>query len=119
MARHRKATIEDAVSLFELRLKSILQLAPRGMSKESTIRWSKRLTIEGMERRIRETEVWIAEVDNTIAGWIAIRLDYIDGLYVDPAFIGRGVGTDLLNLAEKLMEGAGIQWIRLDASINA
>lgn len=81
--------------------------------------WAARMTIARMEQRIREAEVWLAEQNDTIAGWVAIRGDHLDGLYIEPAFVEQGIGTRLLNLAEQLMRDAGVQVVHLEASCNA
>ena len=117
--RHRKATLDDTVRLFELRKNSILELAPRGMSITQSESWAAKMTIERMELRMRETEIWVAEMNSAIVGWVAIRGDLLDSLYTDPEFVERGIGTALLSLAEKLMRDAGVQIIRLEASWNS
>ena len=80
-ASFRQAIIKDAAHVFELRRRSILELAPRGMSVAQAEKWAANLTLEQMEQRIRETELWIAEADDAIVGWVAIRGDYLDGPY--------------------------------------
>jgi putative acetyltransferase len=40
-------------------------------------------------------------------------------LYTHPEFERRGIGTELLGLAEELMRDAGVEVIRLEASSNA
>ena len=117
--RTRKATVTDVPRMWELRRDSILTLAPRGMTLAQAETWANSMALEGMEQRFRDAEVWVAEADDTIAGWIALRGDYIDGLYTDPRFVERGIGTELVAFAEALMRGRGIQIIRLEASINA
>jgi len=89
------------------------------MSLVEAKKWAARMTIPRMEQRIREVEVWLAEINNTIVGWVAIRGDYLDALYVDPTFVEQGIGTRLLNLAEQLMRDEGVQVVRLEASWNA
>lgn len=116
---HRKATRRDAKRLFELRRKSILELAPSGMAVAQSERWAVAVTIEGMEQKIREMEVWVAEVKGTIVGWVAMRGDCLEGLYTDPEFAGRGVATELLGLAEQWMRERGIETIRAEASWNS
>lgn len=117
--RYRKATVDDAVRLLELRRQSILVLAPRGMTFAQSETWASKMTLEGMKDRMRETEVLVAELNDLIVGWVAFEEDYLDGLYTDPDFAQQGVGTGLLSLTEKLIRDAGVKSIRLEASWNA
>lgn len=116
---HRLATLDDANRLFELRRRSITELAPKAMSIVEAARWAEKLTVAGMERKIRELEIWIAEVSETVVGWGAIRGERVEGLYMDPEFAGRGIGTELLDLLEGLMRGRDIPAVCAEASSNA
>lgn len=49
-----------------------------------------------------ENDVWIASRRGTLVGFLAIRDDHIDQLYVDPCHQGLGVGTLLLRKAREL-----------------
>jgi putative acetyltransferase len=118
-AVHRLATLDDANRLFELRRQSITELAPKGMSIAEAASWAEKLTVAGMERKIRELEIWVAEVSETVVGWGAIRGDRVEGMYTDPEFAGRGIGTELLGLLEGLMRGRGIPAVCAEASSNA
>ncbi len=118
-AAHRLATLGDADRLFELRRQSIIALAPKGMSVAEAETWAATLTIAGMERKIRELEIWVAEVNDKVVGWGAIRGDRLEGLYMDPQSVGQGIGTGLLVLLEALMRRRGISVIRAEASANA
>ena len=118
-AVHRLATLGDANRLFELRRQSITELAPEGMSIAEAASWAEKLTVAGMERKIRELEIWVAKVSETVVGWGAIRSDRLEGLYTDPEFAGRGIGTELLGLLEGLMRGRGIPAVSAEASSNA
>jgi putative acetyltransferase len=116
---HRLATLADAGRLFELRRQAIVALAPKDMSVAEAKTWAATLTVEGMKRKVRELEVWVAQVNGTVVGWGAIHGDRLEGLYTDPAFIGRGVGTELLGLLETLMQARGIPAVMAEASVNA
>jgi putative acetyltransferase len=81
--------------------------------------WAKNLSVLGMELKIREMEILVAEINRQVVGWGAIRGDQLEGLYTDPGFAGRGIGTELLNKLEVLMRTYGIRTIRVEASLNA
>jgi putative acetyltransferase len=89
------------------------------MSVAEAETWAATLTVEGMERKLRELEIWVAEVNGTVAGWGAIRGDRLEGLYSDPELAGRGVGTGLLGLLEVLLRARGIAAVMGEASANA
>jgi putative acetyltransferase len=116
---YRLATLDDAAALFEIRRRAILELAPREMSISEANAWAARLTLPGMERKLCEFEVWVAELDGLAAGWGASRDDYLEGLYTAPEFAGRGLGVALLEVLERLMRERGVQVVRAEASSNA
>jgi putative acetyltransferase len=118
-ATHRPATLDDTNRLLELRRQSITELAPKGMSIAEATGWAEELTVAGMEWKIRELEIWVAELSKTVVGWGAIRGDRLEGLYTDPEFAGQGIGTELLGLLEGLMRGRGIAAVCAESSSNA
>src|ERR1700676_4245133 len=118
-AAHRPATRDDADRLFELRRQAITQLAAKGMPAAEATSWAENLTIAGMQRKIRELEIWIAEIDKRVVGWGAIRGDRLEGRDTEPKFAGRGIATELLGLLEGLMRGRGVSAVRAEASANA
>ena len=68
-AVYRPATRKDASRLHDIRRRSILELAPPTMPKAEATAWASQLTLSGMERKLRELEVWVAELDGAIVGW--------------------------------------------------
>jgi putative acetyltransferase len=72
-----------------------------------------------MEQKLRELEVWVAELDGVVGGWGAIRGDVLEGLYAAPEFAGQGVGAGLLDMLEGLIRDRGFPSVRAEASINA
>jgi putative acetyltransferase len=118
-AIHRLATLHDACCLYRIRRHSILELAPPSMVTLAAEVWAAKLTLAGMERKLRELEIWVAELDDIVAGWGAIRGGYLEGLYTAPEFAGRGVGSDLLDMLERLMRARGIPAVEAEASSNA
>ena len=56
-------------------------------------------------------EVWLAEVDGSLAGFAHLTRTWLDGLYVAPYAQRRGVGTALVDLAKSLRpDGFGL-WV--------
>ena len=98
---HRRATLNDTNRLFDLRRQSITKLAAKGMSIEEAARWAEELTVAGIERKIGEPEIWVAEVSEKVVSWGAIRGDQLAGLYTDPQFASQGIGTELLRMLEE------------------
>jgi putative acetyltransferase len=74
-AIYRLATREDASRLYDIRRRSILKLAPPTMPAAEAQAWAERFTLAGMEQKLRELEVWVAEQESIVAGWGAIRGD--------------------------------------------
>ena len=89
------------------------------MSVAEAETWAATLSVEGMKRKLRELEIWVAEVNGAVVGWGAIHGDRLEGLYTAPEFTGRGVGTGLLALLEALMRARGIATVMAEASANA
>lgn len=108
----RLATLSDAECLFELRRKSIVSLARKGMAGTQVEKWAANLTVAGMEQKLREMEIWVVELNGSVAAWGAIRGDRLEGLYTAPEFATRGIGSELLAMLEGLMHERGIsfQW---------
>ena len=119
IATHRRAGPADAPQLLEVRQRSITILAPQGMPIAAVESWATNLSVAGMEQKIRALEIWVAEIDGRAVGWGAIHGDRLKGLYTDPDFARRGIGTALLAELEALMRARGIGRIDAEASVNA
>jgi putative acetyltransferase len=118
-AVYRLAMRKDASGLYDVRRRSILELAPPTMPKAEAQAWASQLTRSGMERKLRELEVWVAELDGIVVGWGAIRGGRLEGLYAAPEFAGQGVGAGLLGMLEGLMRDREFPSVRAEASANA
>ena len=118
-AVYRRAMRKDASRLHDIRRRSILELAPPVMPKAAATAWASQLTLSGMERKLRELEVWVAELDGVVVGWGAIHGDRLEGLYAAPEFAGQGVGAGLLGMLEGLIRDREFPSVRAAASVNA
>ena len=67
----------------------------------------KRYSLEQARKGFRESiaaqcDVWVAEIDGVIVGYMALNGSYLDRLYVSPSRQREGIGTSLLRQAMKL-----------------
>jgi putative acetyltransferase len=118
-AIYRLATRKDTSRLHDIRRRSILELAPPAIPVAEAQAWASKLTLSGMERKLREFEVWVAEPGGVVGGWGAIRGDTLEALYAAPEVAGQGVGAGLLDMLEGLMRDREFPSVRLEASSNA
>jgi|SRR4051812_40338968 hypothetical protein len=68
-AAHRPPTRAGAAQLLALRQRSIIALAPAGMPVADAQMRAANLGLSGMEAKLRELEIWLAERDARVAGW--------------------------------------------------
>ena len=59
----------------------------------------------------KNCDVWLAELDGRLAGFLAVNGDLLEHLYVHPHFHNRGVGSSLLDKARELMPGGFTLWV--------
>ena len=118
-AVYRRAMRTDAERLYDLRRRSILEVAPPTMPVAEAQAWAVQLTLSGMEQKLRELEVWVAERGGIVAGWGAIRDDHLEGLYTAPELAGQGIGSGLLAMLEGLIRQRQFPSVQAEASSNA
>jgi len=72
---------------------------------------------------VSHDEAWVVEIDGSIAGWSALQLRgevaWLEDLWVDPAYMGRGVGTALFREATTRATRAGAQRMEWEADLDA
>jgi GNAT superfamily N-acetyltransferase len=58
------------------------------------------------DRAIPEMQVWVADLDGVVVGQIMLAPGWLHHLYVDPSWMGRGLGDEFMALArQRLPEG--------------
>jgi N-acetylglutamate synthase-like GNAT family acetyltransferase len=89
-----------------------------GYDRDFVRRWAEGLTFQG------EQERWVAEVDGEIAAWAALippadGVAVLDDLWVDPVWIGHGLGARLFHLAADRARELGAERLEWGAEPNA
>jgi putative acetyltransferase len=115
----RPAEEADIHDLASVRHNAIVKLAVSAMSESRAIGWADSGDERRVARAIDEHEVWVAVDGKRCVGWVEIAGDRIEGLYVCPDLAQQGIGSSLMQYAEKRIGSAGFGTARLDASPNA
>jgi len=127
--RIRRATREDVAALMDL-LRRVVPL----MRAAGNLQWDESYPNESVfERDIHKGQLWVAEIDGSVAGVAALTTDQepeytqvgwdveepavvVHRLAVDPAFRGAGVAAALMEKAEAVAAERGIAVLRVDTN---
>jgi GNAT superfamily N-acetyltransferase len=95
----RRAAAGEAVAVGDLWLRSryaSVPAIPQPLHSDDGVReWFARVVLA-------TREVWLAEVGEQVVALMVLDGDWIDQLYVDPEWFGRGLGSQLVELAKEL-----------------
>ncbi len=97
--RIRRATASDAdaVAMVYLRARrhAVPQIPPVQGPDDNVRSWLVGAVLRG-------EEVWVAETEHTVVvAMMLLEGEWIEQLYVDPAWTGRGIGSSLLEVAKR------------------
>ena len=103
----RRATPDDAVpvgTLFTHTRRSCMPYLPALHTADEDRAWMRDVVF-------KHCDVWIAELDGRLAGFLALERDLLEHLYVLPEFHGCGVGSALLAKAHELRPSGFRLWV--------
>jgi len=111
----RDARADDFDRLRELTFRS---KAHWGYDRDFVHRWAAGLTFESEEER------WVAEAGDEIVAWAALAppgagIAVLDDLWVDPAWMGKGLGRQLFGIAADRARELGAERLEWGAEENA
>jgi ribosomal protein S18 acetylase RimI-like enzyme len=115
----RKAVASDAVPIHELHIRSVRQLCSAVYSPEIIDGWLQNRTPQGYLPGIHRGEMYVAEMDGRIVGFGHAVPGEIAAIYVDPAFIRRSIGSQLVKHGIELASAGGVSTIRIESTLNA
>jgi len=105
----RPARAEDRAALGELfwttRAAAVPAMPPLVRSRDDIVNFYRELDLEDGR------EVWVAEGADELLGFVELKRDWVDDLYVHPDHQGAGVGTALLELVKALRPAGFGLWV--------
>ncbi len=101
----RRADVDDAaaVAAVHLAARRAAPMPPGVHSDEEVTAW--------LTARLADDEVWVAEADDVVVGYVRLTDTWLDDLYVVPAAARQGIGSMLLDLAKSLRPGGFSLWV--------
>jgi molybdopterin adenylyltransferase len=98
----------DGAALLKLHTRAVLLEGVHAYSPEIARSWAHGLTAEGYGRVMAQDEAFeVALIGDAIVGFCSTKPGEIMGLYVDPAFMRRGIASALLDRAERRLLANG------------
>ena len=93
----RRARDEEAIEIANTRLRSRAASAPDippSVHTDDEVRqWFSKVVLP-------TKDVWVADLNGAVLALLVIEGDWVEQLYVDPSHTGKGVGSQLLNIAK-------------------
>jgi GNAT superfamily N-acetyltransferase len=111
--RHARANEVGDVAYVWLRARAAaIPAIPAPVHSDEQVRsWFERVVLP-------DREVWVAAVDGAIVGVLVLDGEWLDQLYVEPGWSGRGVGSELLAVAKR-QRPAGLRLWTFEANVRA
>ncbi|MBL4867707.1 MAG: GNAT family N-acetyltransferase [Pseudomonadales bacterium] len=116
----RKAERFDAEQIFEIRSRAIFEKCSRHYSPDVLDVWAGgSLSNEFID--LVETGFFVAIKNNNViaSGMIDMESGAIDGIFVDPEFMGCGAAKLMMKHLESIAVTTGINQLKLDSTLNA
>ena len=127
MNRIRRATPADAPSIARIREETIRTVvAPLGQYTPQEIdAWASNYSVDLVLRFMHEAMLYVAVDENdSVLGFGRFRVDenreaVIQGVFVDAAHVGRGVGSVVLRQLLADIDALGVRFTNITATLNA
>jgi N-acetylglutamate synthase-like GNAT family acetyltransferase len=116
----RKAEADDVAAIWRLRRAAIYQ-GCRGFYPDEILNIWAEVPFTDKFTKTVESDCHLAILDERIVGigMLNLQSGKVDGLFVDPDYMDRGVGKRMLAHLENLARASNVKRLHLDASLNA
>lgn len=119
----RPAKHEDCNTIYELHRLSVRHTCIKSYNQEILDAWLSQLNPNGYAAALDNPHktMWVIEYKNRIGGFFLLDTQeaLLDALYVHPFLQNNGLGTAMLQRAEKLSTAANLSVLKVYASMNS
>ena len=117
----RRAGERDALGVYDVQRRAVAELWAPVYTGAEVQSWLAGLVPGGHLPAIVAKDFLVAVDDTTVVGFSAFDAvtQEISAVYVDPAFLRRGIGRRLLRAAETAARAQGVFLVHLHAALNA
>jgi adenylate cyclase len=117
---YREGHPQDGAALLSVHRRAVELIAARSYGPEIAESWVRGLTPEGYGRSMQNGEIFrVATVNSIPVGFCGFKDYEISGLFVDPDYIGLGIGSKLLTDALSILTSRNRTPVRVVSSLNA
>lgn len=116
----RKATRADADAAWRIRRAAVMSQCINAYPLNQLDEWTGGATSKTFADAVEERFL-VATVDDRVVGtgMIDVTTGKIDAIFVDPAYMKRGIGAGMMAHLETLARAQGCTKLRLDSTLNA
>ena len=117
----RQARQADIQALCRVHTAAIRGLAKNAYTEGELRAWCGCVNADLYAELLGSREIFVAERNGRVIGFCQLDLDSgeVEATYVDPHDAGHGVGSQLLEAAEKIACDRGLRDLHLGSSVNA
>lgn len=121
MIELRAATCDDLAALWELRTRAIAHACAAHYSDAILAIWLASPVPDSLRQLVASGDGTVAVEDDCMLGYAVLNAvsGEVEGLFVEPAQQGRGIGALLMRAVEAMARTTGPQRLFLSASLNA
>lgn len=110
---------KDAEEIAALIRKTLMKVNSKDYTGEMIKKKIDEYSSENVKSLAASKSIYVAEIANTLVGTATIDKNKISGVFVKPEYIGKGIGTMLMNALEKEAKSRGFQNVVVESSLTA
>ncbi len=116
----RLARDEDYAAMARLHRQTIRKVNSKDYSQDQIDVWSARPSAERFRKSAAKCKRWVAIADDKVVGFCDHGFDCeLWGLYIHKDYIGKGIGSRLIKIAEDSLKKHGCKRVTLKGTITA